>query len=111
VRSGRLRALAVSSAGRLPAVSGCPTAEKSRAARVPDTTWYGVFAPARHPAAIVRRLHAETVKAMQSPKTRSKLEASARRHRVALARGVRRAGARGYGALRQDVKSIGLKID
>src|SRR5438034_10747736 len=73
VRSGRLRALAVSSAGRLPAFPDVPTAEEAGLPGYRITTWYGVFAPASTPAAIVRRLHADTVKAMQSPETRSKL--------------------------------------
>jgi tripartite-type tricarboxylate transporter receptor subunit TctC len=38
------------------------------------TTWYGIFAPAGTPPAIVNRLHAETVKAMQTPDVRGKLE-------------------------------------
>src|SRR5205814_427516 len=74
VRSGRLRALAVSSGGRLPAFPDVPTAEEAGLPGYRITTWYGVFAPAGTPAAIVRRLHADTVKAMQSPETRSKLE-------------------------------------
>ena len=36
--------------------------------------WYGIFAPAGTPSAIVNRLHAELVKAMQTPEVRSKLE-------------------------------------
>jgi tripartite-type tricarboxylate transporter receptor subunit TctC len=74
VRSGKLRALAVSSAARLPAFPSVPTAEEAGLAGYQVTTWYGVFAPAGTPPAIVGRLHREIVKAMQSPETRSKLE-------------------------------------
>jgi tripartite-type tricarboxylate transporter receptor subunit TctC len=74
VRSGKLRALAVSSAARLPAFPAVPTAEEAGLAGYQVTTWYGVFAPAGTPPAIVSRLHREIVKVMQSPEARSKLE-------------------------------------
>jgi tripartite-type tricarboxylate transporter receptor subunit TctC len=74
VRSGKLRALAVSSAGRQPAFPEVPTAEEAGVAGYQVTTWYGVFAPAGTPAPIVNRLHREVVKTMQSPETRSRLE-------------------------------------
>src|SRR6267378_891944 len=112
VRSGRLRALAVSSAGRLPAFPDIPTAEEAGLPGYQITTWYGVFAPAGTPAAIVRRLHADTVKAMQSPATRSKLEGigaegTASRLPEEFAAVVRADTAR-YAKI---VKSIGLTID
>ena len=74
VRSGKLRALAVSSAARVESFPQVPTAEEAGLPGYVVTTWYGVFAPAGTPPTIVRRLHAETVKAMQTPDTRSKLE-------------------------------------
>ena len=112
VRSGRLRALAVSSAGRLPAFPDVPTAEEAGLPGYRITTWYGVFAPAGTPAAIVRRLHADTVKAMQSPETRSKLEGvgadgTVSRSPEEFAALVRADTARYAGI----VKRIGLKID
>jgi tripartite-type tricarboxylate transporter receptor subunit TctC len=74
VRSGKLRALAVSSAQRLPAFPAVPTAREAGLPGYEITTWYGVFAPAGTPRAIVDRLHGDIVKAMQSPEVRSKLE-------------------------------------
>ena len=74
VRSGKLRALATSSASRLPAFPDVPTAEEAGLHGYQVTTWYGVFAPAGTPPAIVNRLHADLVKAMQTPDTKSKLE-------------------------------------
>src|SRR5439155_18964 len=105
-------ALAVSSAGRLPAFPDVPTAEEAGLPGYRITTWYGVFAPAGTPAAIVRRLHADTVKAMQSPETRSKLEGvgadgTVSRSPEEFAALVRADTARYAGI----VKRIGLKID
>jgi tripartite-type tricarboxylate transporter receptor subunit TctC len=74
VRSGKLRALATSSAARLPAFPDVPTAEEAGLAGYQVITWYGVFAPAGTPAPIVHRLHADLVKAMQTPDVRTKLE-------------------------------------
>src|SRR5258706_372212 len=74
VRSGKLRALATSSAARLAAFPEVPTAEEAGLAGYQVITWYGVFAPAGTAAPIVSRLHADLVKAMQTPDVRSKLE-------------------------------------
>ena len=74
VRSGKLRALAVSSTARQPAFPDVPTAEEAGLPGYVVTTWYGLFAPASTPGAIVNRLHAETVKAMQGSDARAKLE-------------------------------------
>src|SRR5438067_1784318 len=62
------------SASRLPAFSAVPTAEEAGLGGYQVITWYGVFAPAATPPAIVSRLHADLVKAMQTPDVREKLE-------------------------------------
>src|SRR5258705_1798920 len=67
VRSGKLRALASSTAARLPAFPDIPTAEEAGLHGYQVITWYGVFAPAGTPPAIVNRLHADLVKAMHTP--------------------------------------------
>ena len=74
VRSGKLRALAVSTRERVATLPDVPTAEEAGLPGYVLTTWYGVFAPAGTPPVIVNRLHAELVKAMQTPDVRSKLE-------------------------------------
>ena len=112
VRSGKLRALATSSAARLPAFSEVPTAEEAGVAGYQVITWYGVFAPAGTPPAIVNRLHAELVKAMQTPDVKSKLDGigadgSFSRAPEDFAALVRADTAR-YAKI---VKEIGLKID
>jgi tripartite-type tricarboxylate transporter receptor subunit TctC len=73
VRAGRLRALAVSSPRRLPEYPDIPTAEEAGVPGYRISTWYGLFAPAATPADIVKRLHAETLRAMQSPEVLPKL--------------------------------------
>ena len=71
-----------------------------------------MFAPAGTPAAIVRRLHTDTVQAMQSPETRAKLEGigadgTVSRSPEEFAALVRADTAR-YAKI---VKDIGLRID
>lgn len=73
VRSGRLRALAVSSGSRLAEYPDVPTAEQAGVRGYQLRTWYGVFAPVGTPPAVVNRLHAEIARAMLAPDTRTKL--------------------------------------
>lgn len=67
VRSGRLRALAVSSAQRLAALPEVPTVAESGYAGFEADQWYGVVAPAGTPGPVVERLNAEINKALGLP--------------------------------------------
>lgn len=73
VRSRRLRLLAVTSARRLSEFSNSPTVAEAGVTGYHMTTWYGVFAPASTPPAIVNVLHAETARVMQTPDVRARL--------------------------------------
>lgn len=64
VRSGRLRALAVSSSKRLAALPDVPTTSESGYPGFEADQWYGLVAPAGTPAAVVARLNAEINKAL-----------------------------------------------
>jgi tripartite-type tricarboxylate transporter receptor subunit TctC len=112
VRSGKLRALATSSAARLAAFPDVPTAQEAGLADYQVTTWYGVFAPGGTPPAIVNRLHADLVRAMQTPDVKAKLEGigadgTVSRSPAEFAALVRADTAR-YAKI---VKEIGLKMD
>jgi tripartite-type tricarboxylate transporter receptor subunit TctC len=72
-REGKLRALAVTSLRRSSAAPQLPTVAESGYPGFEVTVWFGLLAPARTPAAIVRRLHLETVKALALPDLRAKL--------------------------------------
>ena len=67
VRSGRLRALAVSSTQRIGALPEVPTVAESGYPGFEADQWYGVVAPAGTPAAVVARLNAEINKALALP--------------------------------------------
>jgi tripartite-type tricarboxylate transporter receptor subunit TctC len=69
VRSGRARALAVTSLEPSATLPDVPTVASVYPGFV-SANWYGMFAPAATPAAIVERLHAEIVKAISAPEIR-----------------------------------------
>jgi tripartite-type tricarboxylate transporter receptor subunit TctC len=71
-REGKLRALAVTSSRRSAAAPELPTIAESGYPDFEVTGWIGLLAPARTPAAIVRKLHLETVKALALPDLRAK---------------------------------------
>ena len=74
VRSGQLRALAVSSVKRLPSLPDVPTVAESGFPGFDADQWYGVVAPAGTPAAVVARLNAEINKALHNPQVAQQLD-------------------------------------
>jgi tripartite-type tricarboxylate transporter receptor subunit TctC len=72
-RTGRVRALAVTSAKRVPAVPELPTVAEAGVPGYEFETWYGLLAPAGTPDAIVSRLNAETMKIIAAPEFRQRL--------------------------------------
>jgi tripartite-type tricarboxylate transporter receptor subunit TctC len=73
VRSGRLRALAVTSAKRTAAAPEVPTIAESALPGYDAVQWYGVLAPAQTPADIVTKLHAEIARILQLPEVKDRL--------------------------------------
>ena len=77
VKSGRLRALAVSSATRIAVLPDVPTFAESGFPGVEDYTWIGMFAPAGTPPAIVQRLNETLNQMLRDPDLRERLAALA----------------------------------
>ena len=73
IRSGRVRAIAVSTAKRTPALPDVPSAIESGVKGYDMATWFGLFAPARTPPAIVDGLSAEIAKSLAVPALREKI--------------------------------------
>jgi tripartite-type tricarboxylate transporter receptor subunit TctC len=73
VRAGKLKGLVVTSKQRHSAAPDIPTVAE---VGMPDieicTGWFGILAPARTPKAVVSRLNAEIVKAIQAPDTQAR---------------------------------------
>jgi tripartite-type tricarboxylate transporter receptor subunit TctC len=75
IRAGRVRALAVLSESRVPSLPEVPTAKEAGVDNFVVTVWYGLFAPAGTPPAIVERLAREVIRALESPDLRKQLDA------------------------------------
>ena len=67
VRSGKLRALAVTTRSRSAAAPDIPTVAESGIPDFQATTWYALLAPAGTSPAIIEKLHAATVQVLRSP--------------------------------------------
>jgi len=66
-RAGRIRAIAVTTAKRIPGYEDIPTMKESGLPDFEVVGWYGVMTPPRLPKALVTRLHAELVKVLREP--------------------------------------------
>ena len=89
VKSGRLRAIAVTSAKRSASAPELPTIAE---AGVPDyavESWYGALAPAKTPPAIVARLNAAFVKVLDNPQVKERLFAQGAEGFLVIAGGIR----------------------
>ena len=73
VRSGRLRALAVTGARRSAQLPELPTVSESGVPGYDVTSWYGVFAPAGTPKDIIAKLNTEIAAVLKSPDITARL--------------------------------------
>ena len=109
VKAGTVRAIAVTSSKRAPAVPDVPTVAETYKG-FEATTWFGILAPAKTPEPILTRLNDEITKILQMPDVREHMAAGG---------GEVRSGPREFAAvLRADlakwskiVKESGAKVD
>ena len=76
VRAGRLRALGQTGAKRSAAVPDIPTLDEQGLKGYNVVTWYVILAPARTPAALINRIHAEFEAALKLPEVQERLKAA-----------------------------------
>jgi tripartite-type tricarboxylate transporter receptor subunit TctC len=74
LKSGKLKLLAVNNAKRSPLLSHVPTISEEIPGYESPPGWMGYFGPAGLPQPVLKRLHAELTKALNSPEVRSKSE-------------------------------------
>jgi tripartite-type tricarboxylate transporter receptor subunit TctC len=77
VKTGRLRALAVSTAKRSIAALEVPTLAEAGVKDYDYSSWFGLMAPAKTPPAIIARLNADANKAVQSNEVKAILATEA----------------------------------
>jgi len=75
VRAGRLKALAVTSRKRSPVAPELPSMAEAGLKDYDESTWNGIFAPARTPASIISKLSAELEAILKTPAMRERLAA------------------------------------
>ena len=72
IRSGKLRALAVTTAQRLPMLPGVPTMAEADLSNFEVSSTFGVLAPAATPKAIIERLNGEIAKVTLVPEVKDR---------------------------------------
>ena len=73
IKAGKLKALAVTTPQRAPSMPDVPTMNESGLAGFDVSTWFGVFAPAGTPPAVVARLNETMTAALRTPEMRERL--------------------------------------
>jgi len=73
IKAGKVRALAVTSLTRAPALPDVPTIAESGLPGFEASSWFGILAPAGTPPAIVAKLNAEIAKWLATPEAKEKL--------------------------------------
>jgi tripartite-type tricarboxylate transporter receptor subunit TctC len=111
IKSGKMVGIATSGAARAPQLPDTPTFRESGYPQLEARSWFGVFAPAGTPPAIVTRLNGEIVRAMQSPDLLERLAAAGN---IAVSSTPEQLGA----LLREDhakwvpiIRAAGIKLD
>jgi tripartite-type tricarboxylate transporter receptor subunit TctC len=72
IATGKLRALAVTGKARLPSLPNVPTAAEAGLPKLDASSWFGVYAPAKTPQAVVDKLSSEIAKLMATPQFQQK---------------------------------------
>jgi tripartite-type tricarboxylate transporter receptor subunit TctC len=75
VKSGKIKALAVTSRKRSPALPELPSMAEAGVPNYDESTWNGLLAPARTPPAIIRKLNNELGELLKMPAVRERFTA------------------------------------
>ena len=111
LRSGALRGLAVTSAQRSRVVPDLPTVAESAVPGFQSSSWFGVFAVAKTPAVIVRKLNAGIADAMQQADVRERLLAQGAEPTPGLPEDLRRHLAREIAVWGKVIREAGVQVE
>jgi len=75
VKAGKVRAIAVTTVKRTPAVPGLPTVAEAGVPGYEHTLWNGMFAPAKTPAALVGKVSEDLARAVRLPDVQERFAA------------------------------------
>lgn len=111
VEGGRLRALAVTTAGRIPSLPDVPTIAESGFPGYDVTLWYGLIGPKGLPSTIVQRLNAEIGRILVLPATAEKFKADGAVPEGGTAQGFGQRIKREIDIWRETVTALGIKVE
>jgi len=74
VQSGKLRALAVTSANRLPELPDVPTMKEAGFGDIGTNAWQALYAPAATPKDVLEKIHGAVTKALENEKAKTRLK-------------------------------------
>ncbi|MDP9877896.1 tripartite-type tricarboxylate transporter receptor subunit TctC [Variovorax boronicumulans] len=74
IKGGKVRALLVTAAQRLPVLADTPTSAEAGMKNFTATNWFGVAAPKGTPPAIIDKMQAEVKRALRSPELKARFE-------------------------------------
>lgn len=74
VKDGRVRAVAVTTPNRIPALPDTPTVAQAGLPAAEHVAWFGIFAPAGTPKSLVARLATDITAILRNPETKAQFE-------------------------------------
>lgn len=111
IRSGGVRALAVTSTRRSPEVPDLPTADEAGVRGYEATIWYGLVAPAGTPAEAVKRLEQATTKVLQNPELQKRIRSAGAEPLPMASQEFAKKSAADLASFQKLVKDIGFKAN
>ena len=111
IKGGRLRALAVSTAQRVPGLPEVPTIAETGYPGFDVVLWSGLFAPRGTPPDIVRKLQAEVAKIVRQPDVAARLEGMGVVPIGGSAEELRGAMSSQIGQYREVARRAGIKVE
>lgn len=76
LKTGKLRALAVTTPARIPFLPDVPTVAESGYPDFEASVWFGLFAPSKTPSDVVAKISEDTLRVLQEPEFKKQLEAT-----------------------------------
>jgi tripartite-type tricarboxylate transporter receptor subunit TctC len=111
IRSGKLRALAVTSAARSTSLPDVPTVAESGYKGFDVSTWYGVFMPAGAPKDVVVRLNKEVNRLLETPEMKKAIHAQGAEPQAMTPEKFSSLLQNDYRSMRDIVKQAGVTIE
>lgn len=111
IKAGKMRALAVGNPKRSPLLPDVPTVAESGVPGYEFATWGGIFVPKGTPKAIIDRLNAETVKAVNDPVVRDRLASQGLIPRGSTPAELAQATKSGLERMGKIIKAAGIRLE